>query len=417
MPREAQANWLQSAEHIGAGYPRDPAEFDTPAWRGYDVLTHTPPERRAVDELHRRGIRCLPYLTLSYQYIGSDYAGWDAEETLDGVIIDQLGRPQLHPNYLRHDGKLVYEMCPSVRQIRDRYLARAEAILKSGADGLFLDNGFMSRKCWGPHYGRHDHLFAGDPQARAAGHRPYCYSKAARKYRLEIPVVDDEQTYATAMLIREIRDLARSFGPDRRLMLNSGDGSGIAPLIYEQLDSAMNEMFVYTTYLDYNLPVPTNLDFQDHDLFDWLSVLEWQDQFHRSGVRMACLSAYSAHDPERRRHSLFAFCAAKLWDALYYTTTDLALDAWLRAIRLGRPLTDQPGSWGAVLYREYEGGLIVLNPYGVAQQATVPWTGKPQAVQCHGDAAPVAYDTLARSKGALELKLGPDRAALIVPAA
>ena len=414
MARRAHDNFLITSEHIGAGVPKDSAEFDTPAWRGYDVLTHTPPTKEWTDALHRRGIKSMPYLTLCYQYIDDPGAGWAAGETPDAVIIDQAGRPQLHENYRRHDGKWIYEICTNTRKARDLYLQRAEQLMQSGCDGLFLDNAAPARKCFGPQYGVHEHIHAGDPDARAEGHLGFCYPKAARKYRHEIPVSDEEQTYATAMLIKEIRDLVQSYNPQNRIMLNGGEGSTMPPIFYHNSDSVMNEMFIYTTYLDFNFPAPTHLDFQDHTPLDWLNVLAWQEQFTDT-VRMNCLSAYSAHDPARRKHALFAFCAAKLWDALYYTTSDLTLDAWLRDIRLGAPLTGKPGAWGAVFYREYENGLAAINPYGIAQQATVPWTNKPSKLIVHGDTSKVSHGEVEAGKGSITLKLGPDCAALILP--
>jgi len=435
MSRPAHDNFLMTAEHIGAGVPHNPVDLDTPAWQGYDVLTHIPPEREWVDRLHDRGIKAMPYLTLTYQYIGTPTpvwaagetagvtvdvgnfgAGWDAGQTPDAVIIDQLGRPQLHTNYLRHDGKMIYEICPNTRKARDLYLQRAEQLMQCGADGLFLDNASPARRCWGPEFGIHRHIHAGDPAARAAGHTGYCYPKAARKYRHDVPVGDEEQNYATAMLIAEIRDLVVGVRTQNRIMINAGDGSNLPPLFFDQVDSVMNEMFIYHTYLDFNFPSPTHLDFSDHTPQDWLNVLAWQEQFVGRGVRMNTLPAFSAHDPDRRRHALFAFCAAKLWDALPYTTSDPSLDAWVRRYRLGAPLEKTPGSWGAALYREYEHGLVLINPYGIAQQATVPWTNKPADVVAHGDARGVSHGALDVGHHTLTLKLGPDHAALIVPA-
>ena len=415
MARQPHDNFLMTAEHIGGGVPKHPEELDTPAWRGYDVLTHTPAERQWTDELHARGIRSMPYLTLTYQYIGNSAAGWDAAQTPEVIIIDQLGRPQLHENYRRHDGKLIYEICPNTRQARDHYLQVAERIMASGADGLFLDNAAAARRCWGPQFGRHEHIHAGDLRARAEGHLGFCYPNAARKYRHEIPIADEEQTYATAMLIREIRELVRSYGADKRVMLNGGEGSGLPPIFYENADSVMNEMFIYTTYLDFNFPAPTQLDFMDHTPLDWLNALAWEHQFSGS-VRMNCLSAFSAHDPDRRRHAIFAFCAARLWDALFYTTADPTLDSWLRDIRLGMPLHEKPETWGAVCYREYENGLVLLNPYGVAQQATLPWTNKPEQIIAHGDAHNVSPGPLEINNGTVTLKLNPDSAAILLPA-
>ena len=133
------------------------------------------------------------------------------------------------------------------------------------------------------------------------------------------------------------------------------------------------------------------------------------------GVRMANLSSFSEHDPARKNHALYAFCASKLWDALHYTHRSVDTDAWLRGIRLGRPLTDKPGSWGAVAYREYENGLVAVNLYGIAQQANVPWTDKPYDVESHF-AQPCLREPLEpEPDGSIVIKLSPDRCALIVP--
>ena len=414
MARECHENWLMSAEHIGSRGPSKVEDLDTPAWRGFDVLTHTPADPKWTDALHQHGIRTMPYLNIGYEYASKHAPG----EELPFTIIDQLGRQHLHPNYLRHDGKLVYVSCHNTKSARDLYLKRAEEIMKCGCDGLFLDNPIASPRCWGPKFGKHEHVFAGDPSARAEGHRPFCYSKAQSRYRLDVAISDEEQTYATAMLIGEIRDLVRSFNPENRLMINGGDGSGLPPLFFEKTDSVMNEMFIYAHYLDFNLPAPTHMDYQDHDLLDWLTVLEWEDQFHRRGVRMANLSSFSRHDPNRGMHAFFTFCVSKLWDALQYTTTDPELCSWVRDIRLGRPLTDKPGSWGAVLYREYENGLVAVNPYGIGQQANVPWADKPSEAIVH-----ISRYTLTTSKdtlkpdedGTIVVKLSPDHATLIVP--
>ena len=414
MTRGTHDNWLMTAEHIGSEGPSAIEDLDTPSWRGCEVLTHTPVDPKWSAALHDRGIRSLPYLNVGYEY-ASDY---EPGQTPSSAVIDQLSRPLLHENYLRHDGKLIYVSCHNAPAARDTYLKRAEQIMQCGCDGLFLDNAAPSPKCWGPRFGEHTHVFADDPNARAEGHRPFCYSKAQRRYRHDVPIADEEQTYATAMLIKEIRDLVRSFCPDGRLMINGGDGSSAPPAFFDQVDSVMNEMFVYATYLDFNLPVPTDLDYQDHDIMDWLSVLEWEDQFHRRGVRMANLSSFSPHDPKRKVHALFAFCASKLWDALYYTHSSPEVDLWLRDVRLGRPLADRPGNWGAVLYREYENGLVAVNPYGVAQQANVPWADKALEVEVHC----THYELASRrqtlkpdSDGTIVVKLFPDHCLLIVP--
>jgi len=323
MAREAHENWLMSVEHIGGGCPARIEELDTPPWRGYDVLTHTPAERKWTDALHERGIRSMPYLNLGYE----DARDHEPGEAPALAVIDQLGRPQLHENYRRHDGRLLYVSCHNTRKARELCLERAEQIMRCGCDGLFLDNAAPSPKCWGPQFGMHEHVFAGDAGARAEGHRPFCFSKAARRHRMEVPIADEEQTYATASLIGELRDLARSFNPEARIMINSGDGSGAPPAFFENTDSVMNEMFIYATYMDYNFPVPTHLDYQEHDVMDWLSVLEWEDRFQRRGVRMANLSSFSAHDPKRKAHAFYAFCVSKLWDCLHYTKPDRGLCA------------------------------------------------------------------------------------------
>lgn len=414
MARDEHDNWLMTAEHVSGGTPPTIAELDTPAWSGCDVRTHTPVEADWSKALHDRGIRSMPYLNFSYEYASA----YEIGPTPPFAVIDQLNRPQLHENYLRHDGKLIYATCNNTTAARDITLKRAEEMMKCGCDGLFLDNAAPSPKCWGPHFNQHEHIYAGDPKARAQGHRPFTYSKAARNHRHAIPIADEEQTYASAMLLKEIRDLVRSHCADGRIMINLGDGSATPPLFFEHVDSVMNEMFVYTTYGDCNFPVPTDLDYQEHSIMDWLSVLEWEDPFHRAGVRMANLSAFSDLDPKRKDHALYAFCASKLYDALFYTHEATDTDAWLREIRLGRPLTDHPDSWGAVLYREYENGLVVLNPYGIAQQAVVPWTNKPAEYVAHYDEplqSAISESNDPNAKGTITVKLTPDHCALIVP--
>ncbi len=425
MAQPEKANWLMTAEHIGIECPDRIEDLDTPLWRSYDVLTHTPPDPKWTEALHQRGIRSMPYMNLGYEVAidaatGENISCYELGETPEFAVVDQLGRPQLHPNYLRNNGKLVYESCHNVESARDLYLRGAEEILKCGADGIFLDNAAPSRKCWGPKFGKHQHIYTNGPEAPAHGHRGYCWSKAERKYGLERAIADEEQTYASAMLLRDLRELARSFGPDKCLMINAGDGSATPPIFFEQVDSVMNEMFMYTTYLDCSSLPPTHLDFQDHDVLDWLSVLEWEDEFHRRGVRMANLPSFSPLDPNRKRHAFFAFCIAKLWNGLFYTTTDEELDVWLRDIRLGEPLRDRPSSWGAVLYREYENGLVAANPYGIAQQAFVPWTNKPNDVVFRRDFHELEVNCVTvkpDSDGMIGVKLPPDKAALVVPRA
>jgi len=415
MARRTHDNWLMAAEHIGGGAPKSIDELDSPAWQGYDVLTHTPPEKEWTKALHDHGIRCMPYLNLGYE----DSADCAPGEAPECAVIDQLGRPRIQPNYFKRDGRMIYESCHNTAHARGLYLKRAEKIMKCGADGLFLDNAGPACRCWGPKFGKHEHLYANDPQARAEGHRPFCMSKAMRRYNLEVPIADPEQNYATAMLIGELRDLVRSFGADNRLMTNGGDGSSMPPLFFDQVDSVMNEMFIYTTYLDYNLAAPTAMDYQDHDVLDWLSVLEWEEPFQAKGVRMANLPAFSTHDPCRKRHAFYAFCLSKLWDGLFYTTNDDETGVWLRQFRLGAPLSDKPGNWGAVLYREFEGGLVAANVYGVGQLADVPWTDKPLDAVVYEDhqSLNVTEKRLRPTgDGTVSAKLFPDRAMLIVPA-
>ena len=312
---------------------------------------------------------------------------------------------------------MIYEICPNTRQARDLYLKRAEQLMNSGVDGLFLDNTAAARKCWGPQFGTHEHIHDGDPNARAEGHLGFCYPKAARKYRMEIPIADEEQTYATAMLLKEIRELVQSYGTDKRIMTNGGDGSGFPPAFYAQCDSVMNEMFIFATYLDYNYLAPTHMDYSDHSPLDWLNVLAYQERFRPLNCRMNCLSDFSENDPARRRHALFALlCVEALGRAAptprrtRHSTPTCANTAWAR--RWAR----NPAPGARVMYREYEGGLVAINPYGVAQQATVPWTNKPSAVTMVGEASGVSHGQFSVKDNTLTFKLMPDRAAMFVPA-
>lgn len=418
MSRKGHENWLVSAEHIGGGAPQTPEGLDSAEWKGFDVLTHTPSDRRWTDELHKRGIRSMVYMNLAYQWADGKQGDWSPLEYPETVKIDRWGQRQVLVNYFRHDGKTVYEICPSVRKVRDLCLREAEKRLKGGADGLFLDNAWMSRRCWGEQYGFHKHEYSGDPSARAVGHRPFTYCKAARDFRLEIAVDDEEQIYAEATLIKEIRDLARSINPEALLMANAGDSSGFPPMVWESIDSGMNEIFVYSTYYHFNLPLEPGHDNKPDDLFDWLSALEWTEQFTKAGKRVACLSGFSQFDPLAPEHALFAFCTAKLYDALFYTSSENATN-WLRQFRLGQPIAEAPGSYGAVMFREFEDGLVAINPYGVAQEAWLPWQGKEEkgmrwgAVYGHTDKPGGPQGEVPLEDGAIRIKLMPGACALL----
>ena len=75
MGRKEHDNWLVSAEVIDGSPPGTPEELDLPEWQGSEVISHTPSDRRWTDELHKRGIRSMPYFNLCYQWADNDMAG------------------------------------------------------------------------------------------------------------------------------------------------------------------------------------------------------------------------------------------------------------------------------------------------------------------------------------------------------
>jgi Hypothetical glycosyl hydrolase family 15 len=213
-----------------------------------------------------------------------------------------------------------------------------ELLMKRGADGIFVDNLFTRKPCYGARLGIHPHHFPDPPNASDP----------------------TAQNQAFASLLKRVREVVKKHKPDGRILGNSGDPLNVPREFQEHIDSDMLEGFVCSS---------------GTRVLDWRGMMTW-DQAGRQ------LQAYLARKKQILVISTIALNSTSqiAEDAfLCYATARIAGFIWtsnvttnpegimavrnLHSLRLGEPLTEEltdPAT--GIYYRVFSRGLVAMNP-------------------------------------------------------
>jgi hypothetical protein len=251
-------------------------------------------------------------------------------------------------------GSILYTACPNSARLRELVLAHVRSQLDGGVLGFFVDNGYE------------DDVAAGS----------VCESRAHQHY------YGEQLTGADAFLglVMEVTCEVKRRHPNGVVMINGGvpaDASFYGLSLGDVCDGLLWESYLRSSY---STP-------KEH-------VYDWQDVY-RSSVELE--KGWTASPPRRmfvlsypwdRAEAFFCYASAKLcalpWSAClgisdpnhlhfggHFGTYPELVD-----LRLGRPV--EPAQYGGarhgeVYSREYDRGLVVVNPTQSDQDAAVPF--------------------------------------------
>lgn len=318
---ESAPDWLMDSETYAVGH--DPAGWDALAASKVAFITHCPVNREFFERAHALGIRCFPYVTFYQGFATRTFQGVNLKDHPEFIEVDSEGNLVRSGFWESEDAKNMYTTCPNVQGYQDAMVEWVRKIMELGADGVFIDNLAHRQPCYGPKFGKHEHLY-------------------------------DDQDHAFAMLLKRVREVVKQYKPDGALLGNSAAPLSLPREFWKYLDAEMMESYICT----------------------WVSKdrwFDWHDHWHRCGLELQpfvkagkqiqCLS-YLGHTPYGvREDGFFCYASARLAGLVWNGGTPISNPetAILYQIRLGRPLTDERQENG-VYYRVFERGFVAVNP-------------------------------------------------------
>jgi hypothetical protein len=318
---EPAPRWLRESESYAIGY--DPNGWDALAQAKVQFITHCPVNREFFTRCHAFGIRCFPYVTFYQGYASQTYQDVNLKDHPDFIEVDQQGNLKRSGFWESEDAKNMYTTCPNVAGYQDAMVAWTKKILELGADGVFIDNISTRVSCFGPKFGKHQH-------------------------------VCEDQNQAFAILLKRVREAVKQRQPDGAVIVNSASPLSIPAVYWKHIDADMLESYICT----------------------WVSTdrwFDWKNHWHQQGVK---LQPYLKAGKQVQALSYLGHTSYGIKEDAYfcYATARLAGFVWnggvplshpavaaLYRLRLGSPLADEIEEQG-VYWRPFEAGLVAVNP-------------------------------------------------------
>jgi len=317
---ESAPDWLVDSESYAFGY--GPNDWDALAESKVAFITHCPVNREFFARCHALGVRCFPYVTFYQGFASMTYEDVNLKDHPDFIEIDTEGNLKRTGFWESEDAKNMYTTCPNVQAYQDAMVAWVKKIMELGADGVFVDNLSSRAECFGPKFGKHQHIY-------------------------------DDQNHAFAMLLERVREVVKQVQPEGAVLGNSANPPSLPKEFWKYLDAEMLESYICTW-----VSKDRWFDWNDH----WNKAGKDLQPFVRAGKQIQALS-YLGHTPYGvREDGFFCYASARLagfvWNGGPLSSVDLAD---LYRIRLGKPLTDECEENG-VHYRVFERGFVAVNP-------------------------------------------------------
>ena len=251
----------------------------------------------------------------------------------DWTCIDFDGVERRSAAVVSGDARGVFSTCFHQADLRENALTHVLNIMNLGADGVYIDNACPPAECYGPQFDKHRH---DDP------------------YQTNTAAADE--------LLKQIYKLVKTYGEDKVVVHNSG----ILPAHWAYCDAQVWEGF-------------------RHDRGHAEAVYEWAElryaaEEHAEAIRKGkvgiLLPRFVSIPPDKRlRSAFYALAYSKLYGFAVGDWLDLAKSPKLAevicSVRLGKPLGEVKRS-GEVLYRVFNGGIVVLNPTRGAASVDAP---------------------------------------------
>jgi hypothetical protein len=318
---ESAPDWLVDSESYAIGF--SPSDWDALAESKVAFVTHCPINREFFARCHALGIRCFPYVTFYQGFASMTYEGVNLKDHPEFIEVDAQGNLMRTGFWESEDAKNMYTTCPNVQAYQDAMVEWVRKILDAGADGVFVDNLASRAPCFGPKFGKHQHVY-------------------------------EDQNHAFAMLLKRVRELTKQYQPEGAVLGNSAYPPSLPKEFWKYLDAEMLESYICTW-------VSTDrwFDWKTH----WNKVGKELQPFIKAGKQIQALS-YLGHTPYGvREDAFFCYATARLAGFVWNGSGSLSQPdtADLYRIRLGKPLTDEREENG-VHYRVFERGMVAVNP-------------------------------------------------------
>lgn len=311
--------WLVESETYAIGVN----DWDALAQSKVAFATHVPVNREYFGRLHALGIRAFPYVTFYQGFAYRKYEGIDLREHPDWIEVDENGNLKRSGFWESEDAKNTYTICPNTQGYQDAMVVWVEKLMQMGADGVFVDNLGSRAPCFGPQFGKHEHLY-------------------------------DDQNHAFAMLLKRVREVILRYNPEGAILGNSAWPPGLPKEYWKYLDAEMLESYICTW-------VSKERWFDWHER--WNAVGKELQPFIQAGKQIQALSYVGFTPYGVKEDSFFCYATARLagfvWSGGSLQKGNPA--SILYQIRLGRPLTEELESNG-IHYRVFEAGLVAVNP-------------------------------------------------------
>lgn len=328
-------------------------------------------DRDAIRDAHRMGARALSYLSFYDTFVhtagfenGTARVPWDPQRP-QILLLDEQHRFVNTPM----DGSWRmwrYLVCNNTREFIDMALAIVHEQMRRGADGIFLDNADHREPCHGHgvHVGyspRYRMVCTAMPEVRErlrsraakdgnphhGGRRGVPASDVSLKemprHRHVYP--DSDHDHAFVKLLQKVRQVVRSYGHDKVLLVNG-------PTFAAQADGGMLESFIFSWVGRGRRQTWPEIK---------RAAEKWAP-YLRDGGTIQALSYLGCTDRSIEEDAVYAYAAAKLCGYMWsdYQTGKSHLCRRLRGLNLGRSLTPMLGN-ETINYRVFARGLVAVS--------------------------------------------------------
>lgn len=296
--------------------------FDSSGIKGVPLISHVPHSKKAFKEAQKQGYRVTPYVhfkDIHTYYDDQDVFVYDNPEVL---LRDKDGK-WAHLWMDRSDRFYRFLTCLNNPTYVKLSLAYVEKLMEWGADGVFIDNVHNRvKECYADKFKQNNPEF-----------EPYVH---------EHIYPDKSQNYAQNRFYEQVRNLVKSYGNDKIVILNTAADSMFAP----NSDAALWEGFLFSRG-------------SDRKRISWSDIRKKAASYQAyqdSGRVVATLSYVTSDHME---NAFWGFAAANLvgftwWAGLRGPT------AILYQVHMKKPLSPLKDE-NSLSFRIYENGVIVLN--------------------------------------------------------
>jgi len=300
--------------------------IDAESVRGVPLLSHVPHSAEAFRLAHAHGIRAIPYV--HFMCIHTNYADQDVFYFQHPeILMKDAGGHWVHTGMDGTDRLHRFRTCANSPSYWKLSLAYVKKMMDWGADGVFVDNAGRRPPCFGPRF----------DQVHNPEFEPYVH---------EHLFPNASHDYAWGRFLEAVRNLVKSHGEDKIVVLNSGIGDPWQSVG----DCCMWESFIFSWAWEG----------RRHTWSDVKAKAKANRWYLHAGRRIVALAFLDPKRHDMRNDAFWAFACARLVDFIPWVNLDHTEVEFLNRLHLGRGLAPFQEA-EHVAHRFFENGVIVLN--------------------------------------------------------